>query len=302
MYNEEIWQQIFINNIKTDYLISSHGSVYSLKTKKMLKPAISNCGYARVRLYYKINGKYTNRCLSIHRLVALTFINNPEYKPEVNHKNGNKLDNYVENLEWVTPTENEVHAYLNGLKPYKYGAASHLHKYSEEQVITACDLMESGEYDINEISYKTGISTSMLYMIKIRHSWIDISYKFEVENCKPFKSKYTAEHIEPVFRLLEENTLSLYDISDITHVKVSTISNILLRRKGLDQFQYLYELYDIDKYQKRKPVLNPLSDENKEIIHIKMNSGCKKSDVIKYMHDMYNYNEDYIRHYINRNF
>ena len=273
-----------------------------MKTNKILKQQISNCGYCRVELYYKINKKYTSRKMSVHRLVALAYIDNSEHKPDVNHINGDKLDNCIENLEWVTPSENDYHAYFTGLKPYKYGSQSHLHKYPKKDVIKACDMMESGQYDINEIFEKTDISTSMLYLIKIRHSWVDVSYKFEVENCKPLKNKYNSEQIEYVFRLLEKDQLSLYDISDKTGVKVSTISNILLRRDGLDQFQYLYELYDISKYHKRKPVLNPLTDETRDIIHIKMNEGMKKSDVVDYMHNTYKYNKDYIRHYINRNF
>jgi hypothetical protein len=302
MIQNELWKPIFINDVKTDYIISSNGQIYSLKTNKILKQEISNCGYCRVSLSYKIKKKTTNRKMSVHRLVALVFIDNPDHKPQVNHINGDKLDNCVENLEWVTPSENDYHAYMMGLKPYKYGSKSHLHKYLEKDVIKACDMMESGNYDINEISEKTGISTSMLYLIKIRHSWVDVSYKFEVENCKPLKNKYDSNQIEYVFRLLEEDQLSLYDISDITGVKVSTISNILLRRDGLDQFQYLYELYDISKYHKRKPVLNPLNDETREIIHMKMNAGMKKLDVVDYMYDTYKYNKDYIRHYINRNF
>ena len=69
-------------------------------------------GYKRVELSKAgINKKY-----NVHRIVAKTFIPNPENKPEVNHINGNKEDNRVENLEWVTSKENQIHAYKIGLQ------------------------------------------------------------------------------------------------------------------------------------------------------------------------------------------
>lgn len=73
---------------------------------------IKDCdGYLRVR----IHTSFKNRYLSVHRLVAKAFIPNPENKPQVNHKDGNKLNNDVSNLEWVTPKENINHAWRMGL-------------------------------------------------------------------------------------------------------------------------------------------------------------------------------------------
>lgn len=95
------------------YFISDKGEVFSKKqgVEKIRKLHDNGFGYLIVDL--RKDGKKYNK--KVHRLVAEAFIPNPENKPEVNHKNGNRKDNRVENLEWVTSKENTIHAwkYLN---------------------------------------------------------------------------------------------------------------------------------------------------------------------------------------------
>ena len=97
------------------YIINTEGEIYSKKTGKLLKQDTAT-GYARVKLYY--NGYKKN--LLVHRLVAECFISKPHGKDFVNHKDGNKLNNNVENLEWVTNQENIKHASLNNLNKKKF--------------------------------------------------------------------------------------------------------------------------------------------------------------------------------------
>ena len=103
-----------IRNIKDfpGYAVSEDGTVYSLNYNhtgkiKALCPAIDKNGYLQVRIS-KDNRAHSK---TVHRLVAKTFIPNPDNKPEVNHKNGIRTDNRVENLEWVTSSENLFHSY-----------------------------------------------------------------------------------------------------------------------------------------------------------------------------------------------
>ncbi len=119
----EIWQKI--KDYEDFYEVSNLGNVKSLGRKEKIKnsfrvrkPRIlktntsSSCLYPTVDLRNG-NGK---KLLLVHRLVANAFIPNPENKPEVNHIDGNKLNNCVENLEWVTRSENLKHAHKTGLK------------------------------------------------------------------------------------------------------------------------------------------------------------------------------------------
>lgn len=101
----KIWKKVTIPEFSELYLISNDGDVYSVRSGKCLKPKKSKKGYYRIGLAK--GGKVKN--ISIHRLVALAFINNPLNKPTVNHINEIKSDNRVENLEWATSKEQNMH-------------------------------------------------------------------------------------------------------------------------------------------------------------------------------------------------
>ena len=104
---------------------------YIVKGKE-LKPYLNGTGYARVSL--NLEGK--SKDYFVHRLVAKYFVPNPDNLPVVNHKDGNKLNNHADNLEWVTSSENNRHAFATGLKKpkYKYGEENPNSRFTDAEV------------------------------------------------------------------------------------------------------------------------------------------------------------------------
>ena len=122
MIKIEVWRDI--ENYESLYQVSNLGNIRSkdrvvkcwynnTKTMsgKIIKPILLRDGYLYVHLYKNTKRKD----YAIHRIVANAFIENPKHKEEVNHKDGNKQNNSVDNLEWVTPKENMQHAHKTGL-------------------------------------------------------------------------------------------------------------------------------------------------------------------------------------------
>ena len=97
-----------------DYLASADGKIYSMKSNLILSPRIDKDGYEEVSIM--IDAKQTSK--TVHRIIADTWIPNPENLPFVNHKNGNRSDNRVINLEWTSVSENNMNKNKNNGPQY----------------------------------------------------------------------------------------------------------------------------------------------------------------------------------------
>jgi hypothetical protein len=98
-----------------NYFIDINGAIYNSITKKYINPSNNHSGYKVITLYK--NG--IKKQYRLNRLVAECYLLNLDGKTQVNHKNGIKSDNNINNLEWCTPYENNMHAYKTGLKKGK---------------------------------------------------------------------------------------------------------------------------------------------------------------------------------------
>lgn len=163
---EEVWKD-FVDI--SGYEISTCGNARNKKTGHILRQATSGRGYRYIVPY--VNGKHITKY--IHKSMGEAFIPNPENKPRVNHKDGNKLNNVISNLEWVTYSENNKHAYDTGLKVVsdKVRAAARKMALSEKTRQAAYDrhpnirIIETGEvFESNiEVARTLGIKPSGVY-------------------------------------------------------------------------------------------------------------------------------------------
>lgn len=160
----EIWKPIA--GYDNRYEVSSFGRV-KRNDGKILFTAPNSCGYPSVKLRHN-GGRKT---LTVHRLVAEQFLPNPEALPQINHIDGNKLNNRVDNLEWCTASQNIFHAYRHGLKEktkvkaaeslrsvQRRGVVAHIEKSSKPVEVTCISTGVTMRFDsANEAARVLGV-------------------------------------------------------------------------------------------------------------------------------------------------
>jgi hypothetical protein len=137
-------------------VVESHKGKRLLNIKeRILKPAIDKNGYYRVAL---CKGKELTT-FKVHRLVATHFILNDNPKLEVNHKDGNKLNNKSDNLEWITHSENVIHAFKNNLSQGLKGSKNSQSKLTEQDVFEIRAIAKAKRnYGRLDLAKKYGVS------------------------------------------------------------------------------------------------------------------------------------------------
>lgn len=152
----ELWRNI--DGYKGMYQVSSLGRVRSYKSKKewILKPGKNNSGYLYVNLCQ--DGKY--KSMSVHRLVATYFLGKSSLV--VNHKDGDKLNNILGNLEWISDSDNRKHAKENGL--LASGERNGMHKLTRQEVELIRTKYKEGK-KLRFLSREFGVSRQVITKI-----------------------------------------------------------------------------------------------------------------------------------------
>lgn len=152
------------------YAISDEGFIINIETGRILKPDLFTTTKGRRVVYLRVTLSRDNvqYRFAVHRLVADHFIDNPENKQEVNHKDGDRYNNHKDNLEWVTCEENSVHATETGLRPKGENHGNAL--YSEEQALLVIKLSKEG-LSRKEVSIQAGTTISFVKDIRCGKAW-----------------------------------------------------------------------------------------------------------------------------------
>lgn len=178
MNSEEIWKSVV--GYEGLYEVSNFGRIRALARaycdkngrvsnikERIMKQPLSNTGYHHTAL--RKNGISVTR--NLHRIIAEAFIPNPDNKPCINHINGDKSDNTLINLEWVTHAENIQHAGATGLM--KFGINHHGSKLDEEKVrfIRENVTTNGGDLTYEELGRMFNVSRHSLQCVVYRRTW-----------------------------------------------------------------------------------------------------------------------------------
>lgn len=213
------WRQIIIDGIYTNYEVSNTGFVRNMETKRILSQYVDKDGYLHSTIILDGHQYHSG----VHRLVAIAFIPNPENKPQVNHKNGVKYINVLDNLEWATSSENVKHAFDTGLKFSKLGEDNSLSVYTEKQIRKVCKLLEQGMSN-KEISKQTGVERKYITDIKKGRRWKHISKNYNIN-----KEKYPKELRDKIKDMILQDYTPTQIISKLNLEKTNGYFSLIAR-------------------------------------------------------------------------
>jgi hypothetical protein len=176
LLSDVVWKKFVHNGETYEHLeVSNTGKIRNAITGKIYKTQVDRYGYERLRVSV---GHSVMKTFKVHRIVAQAFIPNSENKEDVNHKDGNKLNNNVENLEWTTTSENMTHSFATGLhnRNTYSGVNNSVAKLTVDEVIFIREhyIPFDSDYGTYGLAKKFGVSKSTIFRIINNESYINI--------------------------------------------------------------------------------------------------------------------------------
>lgn len=238
--------------IESNYLVTENGDIYNINSEKKVNVYIGKdpknkdaLWYPIVRLKYVTNDE---RSEFIHRLVALAFIPNPENKPTVNHKDGNKLTPHVENLEWATFSENNTHALVMGLRssPKQDPETCWLTTHTKDEVLHVAKLLENGISPKNIVS-NYGYTYEFVYKIYNRETWKEVTkdFKFPPITRTKHSNIFTSHELYKMIKLFIDGKTVREVISEMGwEFNERTRSRVKFIKYNVDRGRYTIEQYN----------------------------------------------------------
>lgn len=271
MEDKEVWKDIANYN---NYEVSTFGNVRNKKTDRILK-ASNRGGYYIIGL-----SNIKTKTFQVHRLVAETFIENPENKPHVNHKDKNSLNNHLSNLEWNTPKENNIHKSNGVLQTTNQNlpvwrvdlnSGEYLEKYNSIDLASKW-LFEQGVSE-NIHSIKSSISCSIRGVYKS-----SFGFKWELDKDEDFENEIWKE-----INIENEDTSGYY-ISSLGRFK--NRKGVIMKDYKPHHSGYIYLRVNIKKYALHRLVAYAFiqNPENKLVVnHIDGNKLNNKVENLEWL-------------------
>jgi len=287
--DKELWKPI---KGYPKYYISNQGRIWSEHTKQFIRPHLRNKkedSYLKVGLTNEEGPK----TLVYHRLLAEAFIPNPENKCCVNHKDGNKLNNNLDNLEWVTYSENSIHAVETGLSPIGSDRTTAI--LSDDDILEIAEELKKGKRSFSSIARDYNVDSSTIRHIYNKRNWShllkDIDFNNSMQNFEQLDKQDVYEIAETFLKtgMSNKEIAKRYGVSDTTigRIRRREIHTDVTNKIQGDFFKKFREAEAI-----RKPgntlltrdqvieICEKLSQDNVNLSKIAREYGLKNSDSI----------------------
>lgn len=199
------------------YCACSTGKIYSLRSNTYLKSVVQRNGYCQVTMSQ--DGYRKN--FSVHRLIAMAYFGTDDADLVVNHKDGNKQNNRLDNLEFVTQKENVHHAIMIGLR---VGTRNPDRELSDEVVHIVCKLLQDS-WRNTDIADALSIKREVVANIRYGSIYQEISCEYDFNNVLPSRRKLSTEKLVGICEMLQDKKsyseiCKKYDVSSVTVHKI----------------------------------------------------------------------------------